>query len=1742
MKKQNLKKGLSLLLAIVMVLGMLPFSAFAQSGSQWQIGQYHALNESDQIIPGTATDDPAQTVSNGAVTLSKVITPTSTENLFNIALNITTVENVEEIKASSDASVVLVLDVSNSMLDTISGSSTTDNSKRRITQAKNAAKDFVDQFAKDALNSDGTTAKRPVAVVIFGRNAMTVQPWLDVSVPANADTVKKAIEDKVATGFTYSGNSDSGATNIEAGLMLARNLLGQSEPQGVASSNVILLTDGKPTAYVNGNSTSTTGISGSGDGTDTDASDYEDVPAIAAQIRELANLYSVAYTAGSQTLFKEYLPKTFACTATGWHQQHTVSYDFGRGTTGALQNGKFKECDHWLFCDCTRGWFNGPHSETVTDRVNVSVGEWLNRMSSGYYPADSDAELSFSFSQISQIIKLLAEAWRVDDPMGAYTSFVGFTGSSSSRPADVLAEIDGTITWDLKKDSPVVQETDKGKTYTYTTTYQVRLTPEMEGFEEKTFYPTNKTTTLTYVLTKDGEIEPVKHTANFLVPTVQGTVPTFDYRIEFYKLPPNTEPGTNYANYALQERDTKPGSAKAWTVVDAITEGSLGYQSNYLTKYQSNRDITYEYVGGTTRMTLGAGENVLKLYYAPVQTKATVNHYYRETYFDEGGTLVTPDYPEKPGTIVTVPGEGAPASQWLYVNGKYTAAPITDGGYTLDTEKSDNRTIDPLSQNNNIIDLYYTRDKQTADATVSVYHVYDTERWELQNGQYTKVVDEGEETLVSGPISTISGAKYPVSLTPKQAGALYQDFTVNKNQSTSATDATLTVDLASGENKIVLTYLTPASDEPNAPRVSVTVTHHYTKDVVLVEDGVANRYTDAHKDVSDTYEQRQDGTYYYAGETFTAVSQPEPDGDGPYTPQFKDEDLSITLVALQGNAPNALTLNYDWSAAPQQQEASVTHIYRTFKTVEKTEPVLDEFGEPTYDEFGEPIVTVVGTEEVEDLGARITDGPKAQPYYVGEKFSPAEVGLTGYTYQESEPYRQMFVGQDDQNPGNHITHYYDKDDVTEGRVPADIKVQHTYTTNLKSVYEGVVDTRPHQDHVTSLEPTEMAGDDILVGHAGDLFTPTEKANYNGLEYTLIDADRSKLQEHILQPSTNSTIELHYQRADSTLEDSAGLIVNYHYADLKMFIDADGQPKYPDPSDRSLYTKDEAASGAVTLQSPYVGVKVDIVPWSGATGYTSDSGNLKLVYLAGNQTTVDLYYYKFIDLPEVKVTVQHYDTKTTIDTVGGTSTEGPTLRNPESTPTPLRVGQTGTANIQENGNYKYNSFTPPAAPPAFDYTQDDTTKAVTFTAPETNITLRFDYLWTDDNSVSASYKVNYYYKSVDWNQKPEEVSYPTDPTNSIPYGGLYATNLVSAAPIYRTDTDGAPIGDVLDKVESSPVYTELDDEYYQIELAGGDGNEINFYLYNRYDSRVHTPVNVNYVYETYDTATQRVIHSVGFTDSAWTKDDGAWAGNDFSVGTRNGDGSFTVAPKFDKPTYTFVTDEGENPVTYKFHAVDPEEGSIRVTAMARALGENTIQLTYRLTPTTTTYVVQHEYYYDGARRGGTQSAPVAGDVGQVIRATDLTAERTYDGVTYGAPTASVGELPLSADTTLNVITLTYRYTPTNVPLGPPEEEIYEREERPDPPVVIPEEPLPLAPQPPVTPEPPEVTIDEPETPLAPAPDEEFVIVEEEVPLGNLPQTGSVVDPTETVGRLALMASLSAAGLAYLIGRRKDEENA
>ena len=170
------------------------------------------------------------TTEDGAVTISKTVTGTQTENVFDVTLDVTTTEDLSMVPSSADAAVVLVMDCSASMIG------------ERIAQAQAAAKAFVTGFA-DVGNSD---ARRMVCVVCYGTDSIRTQAWVDVSQPGYAEALNSKIN--------CIGASVTEGTNMEAGLQLAWNQINESSANsaiaGIENVNVVLLSDGDPTYHL----------------------------------------------------------------------------------------------------------------------------------------------------------------------------------------------------------------------------------------------------------------------------------------------------------------------------------------------------------------------------------------------------------------------------------------------------------------------------------------------------------------------------------------------------------------------------------------------------------------------------------------------------------------------------------------------------------------------------------------------------------------------------------------------------------------------------------------------------------------------------------------------------------------------------------------------------------------------------------------------------------------------------------------------------------------------------------------------------------------------------------------------------------------------------------------------------------------------------------------------------------------------------------------------------------------------------------------------------------------------------------------------------------------------------------------------------------------------------------------------------------------------------------------------------
>ncbi len=453
------KRVLSWIMAIAVAMSMIPTAVFADTAQTVadQIGQYYEVDDSSGALPTTPAlnaNSTEQSYAGGAVKVNKTIAATGTENLFDVTLKVTTTEHIEVLAGSADAAVVLVIDCSGSM----------DNNDK-MSQAERAAQAFINSYAEEG-------ASRKIAIVRFSGNdqlhdidgARTVQSWTDAS---NLKT-----KNRFTLCSPLSNLYAEGGTNLQAGLLLAKNLLNSSEVANIANKNIILLSDGEPTYGVNAaeaQSTSTSVICA--DSYNMTGTGYE------SQVR-------CAQHEPVETL----VPQLNAAGMT------TYSVYIGSGEVYCTQCKLSKSAARWL-ASC------GFTSYSVSD---------LN-------------DLAGVFEGLSEIIDKKAEAWIVTDPMGDAVDFVQF--NRTPNPVNEFQIKNDVITWDIKAGSiPTVAENGSVTTYTYTLSYRIKLNTLANGYREGVYYATNKVTSLTYMITKgERDIETYEFgTAYFNIPSVKG--------------------------------------------------------------------------------------------------------------------------------------------------------------------------------------------------------------------------------------------------------------------------------------------------------------------------------------------------------------------------------------------------------------------------------------------------------------------------------------------------------------------------------------------------------------------------------------------------------------------------------------------------------------------------------------------------------------------------------------------------------------------------------------------------------------------------------------------------------------------------------------------------------------------------------------------------------------------------------------------------------------------------------------------------------------------------------------------------------------------------------------------------------------------------------------------------------------------------------------------------------------------
>lgn len=543
--KMTGRRGLSLFLSLVMMISLVQIGAFAAAPSaveeqeKAQIMEgYYTPDDENKVLTDQITKDAWNTSEGGNVKVSKTIAATGTENLFEVALEVQTSQKLSETITTPDAAIMLVMDRSGSMsycaecghdsidsdtkyychgtsgdeywdrpfdwtsncgycgksLNAHNAVTTEDcthdggywtgdsweycdcaSTQSRMTAAKAGAISFLDQLLEDTpKNSDGSyAAHRYISLASFAADTDLDCDWVDITTTDGYNQVVNAINGLSANGGTYLQGGPKWAVRQ---MQRTNAMDGAVDITKISNRYTVVLTDGEPTYSDN-----------YGNGTSCSAKICQETAQTANSLLQFSSVYSICYGADSET------------------------------------------------CYTYNKWGNDPFDQNK-DR-KVTVGEFLRGISTAYYSADNIDDLDTAFGNISDIIALLTEAWKVTDPMGQNILFQRVT----SNQGTTVSFDNNTLTWDLKGDVPVDVQTDKDKTtYTYKLTYEIILNNVGTDFKSGECYPTNGYTYLTYVFyNENGQLvdengnvlEDVEDpfSISFNVPAVKGYQADLDF-------------------------------------------------------------------------------------------------------------------------------------------------------------------------------------------------------------------------------------------------------------------------------------------------------------------------------------------------------------------------------------------------------------------------------------------------------------------------------------------------------------------------------------------------------------------------------------------------------------------------------------------------------------------------------------------------------------------------------------------------------------------------------------------------------------------------------------------------------------------------------------------------------------------------------------------------------------------------------------------------------------------------------------------------------------------------------------------------------------------------------------------------------------------------------------------------------------------------------------------------------------
>ncbi len=232
MSKHRLNRALSVLLAVLMLLSVLPVAAFAEDKAD--------------------TEGQPAWDAEGSVNLTKTATATGNTHEWEVTLGI----EGKNTPAYSD--IVLVLDNSSSMYyTTVNNAGATS-----IIKASKVAKDGTEYTGADGQEMadcrmdivKATTiyfinqiwqgdSNIRFSLVVFGTTLQYKSEWFEYK---DLTTLTDLINSVTATSFVTNSTSN-GQTNVQAGIVAAQELLGDASCEG-HGKNIALLSDGAPSA------------------------------------------------------------------------------------------------------------------------------------------------------------------------------------------------------------------------------------------------------------------------------------------------------------------------------------------------------------------------------------------------------------------------------------------------------------------------------------------------------------------------------------------------------------------------------------------------------------------------------------------------------------------------------------------------------------------------------------------------------------------------------------------------------------------------------------------------------------------------------------------------------------------------------------------------------------------------------------------------------------------------------------------------------------------------------------------------------------------------------------------------------------------------------------------------------------------------------------------------------------------------------------------------------------------------------------------------------------------------------------------------------------------------------------------------------------------------------------------------------------------------------------------------------